>query len=212
MNKKNTIGTLLAIGCGALAVYGVKQYMKNKNNDVKCENEELFNIIEKKQKVLPQAKYKKYLLKELSRLIDTANKYKQFTELLIDDIKTGDINEELYNIRFNELSKIENVTPNKDVVCQNLSKEILTAEDSVLELIKKIKGIKKEIIKAYSAENVESLVKLNNLCVDIVQADNDVKKVIEEIVLEDDIKEDFKSDKKDSNYGIIKVNMENLKK
>lgn len=212
MNKKNTIGTLLAVGCGALAVYGIKKYIKNKSNDVSCEKDELFNLIEKKQKVLPQAKYKKYLFKELSRLIDTANKYKQFTELLIDDIKTGDISEELYNIRFNELSKIKNITPNKDVVCQNLTKEILTAEDCILELINKIKDIKKEIIKAYSTENIESLVKLNNLCVSIVQADTEAKNVIESIILDDDNKNDSKDNKEDSNYEVIKVNTENLKK
>lgn len=212
MNRKNTIGTLLAVSCGALAVYGVRKYIKNKINDVSYEDEELFNVIEKNQKVLSQSKYKKYLFKELSRLINTVDKYKQFTELLIDDIKTGDISEELYNIRFNDLSKIKNITPNKDVVCQNLTKEILIAEDCILELINKIKDIKKEIIKAYSTENIESLVKLNNLCNSIVQADTEAKNIIQGIILDDDNKNGFKDDKKDSNYGIIKVNMENLKK
>ena len=103
---------------------------------------------------------------------------------------------------------MENITPNNDVVCKDISKEILLAEHSILELIKKIEGIKKEIIKAYSVENVDSLVKLNDLCIYIVQAYDDIKKVIDDIVLEEDITHDSKSDETGSNYGVIKVNIQ----
>lgn len=209
MNKKNTIGTLLIVGCGAVAIYGVKKYIDIKKKETIYDNEELFNIIPKEQKVLSQSKYKKYLSKEISTLVNTANNYQKLIDELIGDLRIGDINEELYNMRIKELSNLKNITPKKDIVCDKLSEEILIAEDFILNLVKNIDNIKKKIIKAYSEEDIESLVELNNLCVRVIQAELEGITIIDSIIIHKAKDSSTKENKKGSNYGIIKVKMEN---
>lgn len=184
MKKKYALGTLLAVGTGAMAIYTVKKIREKKKN------EDRFDIINypviAKRKQLSVDKYRKYLSKKLSKIVNISNKYQKLIPLLIEYIMIDYRKEELFNSRIKDILKI-NIKDDKTLtVCKKFSDEILVVEKFVSNLESKIKKVNKDIIKAYAEEDVDFLLEIIKICESIVETSEEGFKLIDSIKDEND--------------------------